>query len=160
MEKNNCNKNLIIYNIQNYDKTSSFLIIVSLKKGWIILPLKYNKNKQLDLLIFGYNKLYTFFFKLKGFGYKWKYLLKLKDKNRNIYFKLGFTHRISLIIIKNLKIKLKKRRLIIKSRSYLFIRNKLNLLFFLYKTYLYNKKGIYLRGTKFKLKISKKKSKF
>ncbi len=84
----------------------------------------------------------------------------LKKLKETFFFKIGFTHKVALIIRKNFKLKLKKRRLIIKSRSYDFIRNQFNLFFFLYQTYLYNKKGIFLRGTQFKLKISKKKSKF
>lgn len=83
------------------------------------------------------------------------------DKQKEIiYLKLGFTHRLALIVKNNSKYKLKKRRFTLKSRSYCYIRTHLTSLFFLYHKYLYNKKGIYIRGTEYKLKISKKKSKF
>lgn len=157
--KHNClNKNLIIY--KSKKKIDQYLIIISLYLGWFIYPLKKQNNKNIEIILLGYNKLYKFFFKIKGFGYKWKKFLNLNKNKQNIFLKLGFTHRINIIIKKNLKIKLKKRRLIVKHRSYLFLRNSLKLLFFLYKTYLYNKKGIFLRGTKYTLKLSKKKSKF
>lgn len=158
MRHNYLNKTLSIYKCKK--ETHQILILISLNLGWCLYQLQNFSNKQLEPLLFGYSKLYKFFFKLKGFGYKWKYLLSLKKNKRNIFFKLGFTHRISLVVLNNLKIKLKKRRLVVKHRSISFLRDSLKFLFFLYKTYLYNKKGIYLRGTKYKLKISKKKSKF
>lgn len=160
MPKNIINKNLTIYLTKNIFTQNKLMIIISLKLGWLLFPLQGSRNLQLEPILFGFNRLYKYFFKIKGFGYKWKYVLMLKKKHQSIYFKLGFTHRISLILKKDCKCKLKKKRLILKHRSNTFLRNKLNLLFFLYKTHLYNKKGIYLRGTKFKLKISKKKSKF
>lgn len=160
MEKNIINKNLILYSIKNLYKLEEFLILISINLGWILFPLKVNNNKKLEPILFGYNRLYKFFFKLKGFGFKWKYNLNLQKHKQTIYLKLGFTHRLALITKNNSKYKLKKKRLIIRNRSYSYLRHNLYLLFFLYKTYLYNKKGIYLRGTKFKLKISKKKSKF
>ena len=154
------NKNLIIYTIKNLNTQKNYLLILTLKLGWLLLPLRINKNLQLNKIIFGYNRLYKFFFKLKGFGYKWKYCPQLNNKKQIIQLKIGYTHRVTIILKNNCKSKLKRRRLILKHRCYTYLRNNLNLLFFLYKTYLYNKKGIYLRGTKFKLKISKKKSKF
>lgn len=158
MNKNIINKNLIIYKIKTLLQTN--LLIISINLGWILLPINISKNISIDLILFGYTKLYKFFFKLKGFGYKWKYNLNQTTHSKTIFFKLGFTHRIALITKNSNKYKLKKKRFIIKGRSYSNIRNNLNFIFFLYKTYLYNKKGIYLRGTKYKTKISKKKSKF
>ena len=128
--KHNClNKNLIIY--KSKKKIDQYLIIISLYLGWFIYPLKKQNNKNIEIILLGYNKLYKFFFKIKGFGYKWKKFLNLNKNKQNIFLKLGFTHRINIIIKKNLKIKLKKRRLIVKHRSYLFLRNSLKLLFFL-----------------------------
>lgn len=161
MTKNLLNKNLIIYKISIFWKTSNnFLILITPHNGWIIFPLYNSKNKQLESILFGYNRLYKFFFKVKGFGFKWKYQVALNKLHQTVFLKLGYTHKIALLPSKNHKYLLKKKRFIIKSRSYTYIRNNLNMLFLLYKTYLYNKKGIYLRGTKFKLKLSKKKSKF
>ena len=157
---NSLNKNLIIYNIKYINSTTTYLVFISLNLGWLLFPLIIQKNTQVESILFGYSRLYKFFFKLKGFGFKWKYMLRLKKEKQTLFLKLGFTHRLAFILQKNCKYLLKKRRLIIKHRSYGFLRNNLCLLFFLYKTYLYNKKGVYLRGTKFKLKISKKKSKF
>ena len=160
MNKNIVNKNIIIYNNINVFSNNIFLIIISLRLGWSLIKLKQNNNLAINNLLYGYNKLYKFFFKLKGFGYKWKYNLNYNKKKNSVYLKLGFTHRISVIIKKNIKYKMNKKRFIIKSRSYTLVRNNLNFLFILFKKFLYNKKGIYLRGTKYKIKISKKKSKF
>jgi len=157
MHHNYLNRNLTIYKSRGLNQV---LILLTFNLGWVLYPLKSYRNVQLESILFGFSKLYKFFFKIKGFGYKWKYLLHLKKRQQNVFFKLGFTHRVSLLVSKNMKVKLKKRRLILKHRSYFFIRNHLKFLFFLYKAYLYNKKGIYLRGTNYKLKISKKKSKF
>ena len=158
MKRNLLTKTVALYNILNKDN-KILTLIITLKLGWILCPLKISSNLHLEPILFGYVRLYKFFFKIKGFGFKWKYFFLKNTINSIVYFKLGFTHRIALWI-KNSLCKLKKRRFIIKHRSYSYLRNNLNLLFFFYKTYLYNKKGIYLRGTKFKLKLSKKKSKF
>jgi hypothetical protein len=160
MQRNLISKNLIMYKFLSPINNQKFLIVISFNLGWLIFPIKFEYNKQLDSILFGYNRLYKFFFKLKGFGYKWKYFLTVKKSKQIIFLKVGFTHRIALITKRNSLLKLKKQRLIIKHRSYASIRNRLNFLFFLYKTHLYNMKGIYLRGTKFKVKLSKKKSKF
>ena len=155
MKNNLLNKNIIIYKINN-----KILLLISINNGWIFVPLNKNNNTQLQIIIFGFNRIYKFFFKIKGFGFKWKYQIHVEKLKEAIYFKLGFTHRISLITKYNNKYVLKKQRFVIKNRSYQYIRTHLNMLFLLYQNYLYNKKGIYLRGTKFKLKLSKKKSKF
>jgi hypothetical protein len=161
MGKNLLNKNLILYKFTNSCLTQqAYLVLISITKGWVVLPLSYNSNLQLECILFGYNRLFKFFFKIKGFGFKWKYQIGFKKKFQTIYFKLGYTHRLALLSNGNSKYILKKRRFIVKNRSYQYIRNYLNILFLLYKNYLYNKKGIYLRGTEFKLKLSKKKSKF
>lgn len=155
MNKNTLANNLVIYKINPYH-----LLVLSINLGWILLPLHSYNNLKFENILWGYTKLYKFFFKLKGFGYKWKYNLKNDILNRNIFFKLGFTHRITLLLGINTKYKLKKKRFVIKSRSLKYLRENINFIYFLYKKYLYNKKGIYLRGTKFRVKISKKKSKF
>jgi len=57
------------------------------------------------------------------------------------------------------KLKIKKKSLIIKSRiNNLFAR--LKFLFYFFSNFLYYKKGIYLKGTTFTFKISKRKTKF
>ena len=160
MQTNSLTNNLIIYKIKQQNNQNKLLIIISLYLGWIILPLKINHNLFLGSLFFGYTRLYKFFFKLKGFGFKWKYIFTHKKVTHKVYFKLGFTHRLVLILKKNCICKLKKRRFVLKHRSYNYLRQNFNLLFLLYKLHVYNKKGIYLRGTKFLSKISKKKSKF
>lgn len=160
MNKTIINNNLVIYNTKNLNIKNTFLLIISINLGWSIIILNLNKNRHINNILFGYNKIYKFFFKIKGFGYKWKYNLNNNIKKNNIYLKVGFTHRISIVSKKNIKYKMNKKRFIIKGRSYKLIRNNLNFLFILFKNFLYNKKGIYLRGTRYKLKISKKKSKF
>lgn len=161
MNKNIINKNIVLYNIKkNKNTNDSLIMIISLNMGWNIFTLKSNRNMNISNILLGYTKMYKFFFKLKGFGFKWKYDLNLKTIFHNIFLKIGFTHRVSIIIDNNTKYKMTKKRFIIKNRSYRYIRNNLNFIFFFYKNFLYNKKGIYLRGTKYKTKISKKKSKF
>ncbi len=160
MKKNILNKNLVLYKIQQLNTKQHYLILISLQLGWILLSLKFFYNTQLNQIIFGYLRLYKAYFKIKGFGFKWKYFLHFKQKKSTIYLKLGLTHRISLLIGKNNKCIIKKKRFILMNRSYLQIRKIFHILFFCFQTFLYNKKGIYLRGTKWKLKLSKKKSKF
>lgn len=159
MNNNFLLKKLILYKIKN--NMSSFLLIISINKGWFFYPLfTYNNNKIQNLLL-GYIRLFKFSFKVRGFGFKWKLQRTLTEKKTYfIYLKIGFTHKIVLLIKKNSKYLLKKRKFILKNRSLFYIRKYLNILFFLYKLYLYNKKGFYLKGINYKLKLSKKKAKF
>jgi len=83
MYHNYLNKNLTIYKSKSI---TSALIIVTLNLGWLLFPLKNFNNKQLEPILFGFSRIYKFFFKMKGFGYKWKYLLHLKRMGRNIFF--------------------------------------------------------------------------
>jgi len=159
MNNNLLLKSLIIYKIKT--NLLSFLLILSINKGWIIFPLFFFCNKKLENILLGYVRLYKFSFKVKGFGFKWKFIQTAKIKKTQIIFlKVGFTHKVVLLVKKNNRYSLKKRKFILKNRSYRYIRNSLNLLFFLYKLYMYKKKGFYLKGTTFKLKLSKKKTKF
>lgn len=152
-------KQLIIYKITY--KLLSFLLIISINKGWLFLPLFIYKNNKIENILLGYIRLYKFSFRVKGFGFKWKFQqFKKYEKIKFIFLKVGFTHRIVLLVKSNSKYFLKKKKFVVLNRSYFFIRKYLNLLFFLYKSYLYNKKGFFLKGTKFILKLSKKKSKF
>jgi len=70
MKKNSINKNLIIYSIKNKINAKTILIFISLKLGWLLLPLNLSKNSNINTIVYGYNKLYKFYFKIKGFGYK------------------------------------------------------------------------------------------
>lgn len=70
MKINNINKNLVIYNIKTLNVLNDLVIIISLNLGWLIFPVKKINNIKLEPIIFGYNRLYKFFFKLKGFGFK------------------------------------------------------------------------------------------
>jgi len=159
MNNNLLLKSLIMYKIKT--NLSSFLLILSINKGWTIFPLFFFSNKKLENLLFGYVRLYKFSFKVKGFGFKWKFIQTEKIKKTQIIFlKVGFTHKVVLLVKENSRYLLKKRKFILKNRSYNYIRNSLNLLFFLYRLYIYKKKGFYLKGTNFKLKLSKKKTKF
>ena len=158
IKKNYLIKNVIIYKITTLSYFN-FLLTLSMNKGWIVTPLCPLYNKQIENILFGFIRLFQFNFKLKGFGFKWKYLISLK-KQQLIFLKVGFTHKIVLLVKKDSKYELKKQKFLIKNRSYFFLRNYLNFLFILYKKNLYNKKGFYLKGTQFKLKLSKKKAKF
>lgn len=160
MNENILNKNIVIYKIIHTNKPKNYLILLSLKLGWILFPLFQSYNKQIQNIVPGYLRLYKNHFKIKGFGFKWKYFYHFKKQKSTIYLKLGFTHRLSFVISKNNKCKIKKKRLILLTRSYSYLRIFFSILFFSFQTFLYNKKGIYLRGTHWKLKLSKKKSKF
>lgn len=160
MIKTVLNKNLVIYKIKQKNTPNTFLILISLKLGWLVYNLTFYYNKQLNIILIGFLRLYKYHFKIKGFGFKWKYFVRFKKQKSMIYLKLGLTHRITFLILKNSKCKIKKKRLILLHRSYIFIRNFFKILFFCFQTFIYNKKGIYLRGTLWKLKLSKKKSKF
>jgi len=149
-----------MYKIHNSLNTNLYLIILSLKLGWFLFKLKKNKNQSSTIFFLGYLRLFKFNFKIKGFGFKWKYFLRLKTYKSTIYLKIGLTHRVALKIFSNNKCIIKKKRLTFFNRSYLYIRKNYHILFFCFQTFLYNKKGIYLKGTKFKQKLSKKKSKF
>ena len=158
IKKNNIIKKVIIYKITTLSYFN-FILTLSINKGWIVTPLFYLYNKHIENILFGFIRLFKFNFKLKGFGFKWKYLINCK-KQQLIFFKVGFTHKIILLIKKDSKYELKKQKILVKNRSYFFLRNYLNFLFILYKKNLYNKKGLYLKGTQFNLKLSKKKAKF
>lgn len=160
MNENLLNKNLVLYKINQKNVQKKYIILISLKLGWILFPLVKYYNKQINTISHGYVRIYKNFFKIKGFGFKWKYFFHFKKQKSTIYLKLGLTHRLSFFISKNTKCKIKKKRLILISRSYNYLRMFFSILFFSFQTFLYNKKGIYLRGTQWKLKLSKKKSKF
>lgn len=160
MKKNIVNKNIILYKVTQITTNQIYCIIISLKLGWILWPLKTKNNYILNTTITGHLRIYKFHFKIKGFGFQWFYFWHFNKQKSTFYFKLGLTHRIALLIYKNTKCKTKKKRLILWHRSYFFLRQFFNLLFFSYKTFLYNKKGLFLRGTRWKLKLSKKKAKF
>ncbi len=160
MNKNILNKNIVLYKINHKNIQKHYLVLISLKLGWILIPLFEYYNKQITSIIPGYLRLYKKYFKIKGFGFKWKFFYHFKKQKSTVYLKLGLTHRLSFFISKNSKCKIKKKRLILINRSYSYIRIFFSILFFSFQTFLYNKKGIYLRGTQWKLKLSKKKSKF
>jgi len=152
-------RKLIIKSLTNY-KSKNLVLFISVNKGWFIS--RFNQyNSTLEALIFGYIRLYKLWFKLKGYGYKWKYLPISEKQNRFVlFFKLGLTHKIIFYLLINLKCKLRKKILTYKHRNTNFLRLKLQFFYYFYKRFLYNKKGIYIKGTYFLKKISKKKSKF
>jgi len=147
---------IVLYKF-NYMKTF-FLLIVSALRGWGIFSVNYNFFNSfwnVQLQIMGFLKLFTLWFKIKGFGFKF---IRLKN---GISIKEGFTHRILLLNLRNAKIMyLSKAAFQIKSRDIVKLQFSLAYLLYYYKKIVYKKLGIYLKGIIFKLKLSKKKLKF
>jgi hypothetical protein len=125
-------------------------------RGWAVLK-NYNTkcNFNLQLTLFGLNRLWKFWFKIRGFGFKF---IKIKE---GITIKANFTHRILLLSMKNCKMSYNSKSLFnIQSRNIHHLWDSLFYLLFYYRNIVYKKLGVYLKGTLFKLKLAKKKLKF
>ena len=150
-----------------------FGLVVSFSKGWGIFSFKkdyfllkenncysflYHRKSQFTLLsifFLGFQRGYFYYLKLKGIGYKFT---MLKD---NIIFKFGFSHRIVYINYIDVYCKFfTKYLLFLESRSLWVLKKLLYDFFNIRKKNAYKKKGIFLKGCLFSIKISSKKSKF
>ena len=139
--------------------------IIEIKSKYILL---YNKffylynfliflNTYTSFLInffFGFYKNYSLFLKIKGIGYK------IISIGLNLLIKLGFSHRILYLFKKNVRFFLNnKQSILIKSRSLSEIKNILFIFQKIRQVNTYKKKGIFIKGSIIKIKVSKKKSK-
>lgn len=165
-------KEIITYCFNKNSKL--FLLSLSNLQGWSLIEIKSeyiilnNKNLYfynfLSLIntynfflisfLFGLYKNYFCFLKFKGVGYK---LIKV---GFNFSIKLGFSHRILFILKKKSKFQyINKQLLKIESRSLANMKNIIFTFQKIRKMNSYKKKGVFLKGSIIKIKISKKKSK-
>ena len=153
-------KTIIAYllkKIHNY-----YLLFISNNNGWCVqklsfTSLNYLKSFESNLLnlFLGYLKPIFVFLKIKGMGFKAIFL-----KNALI-FKLGFRHRIVLVIPYDIcLIYLTKHKLQIASRLYSNLVNLEYGISNLRKKNSYKKKGIFRKGVIVVLKLTRKKSQY
>jgi hypothetical protein len=164
--------NNIVFYYFNYNKKLLGVVISSIQ-GWGIINYKYKigliKNKivylssqytknifnRFESLVFGFQRGYFQYVQLKGIGYK--FILA----NLVLSLKLGFSHRSLFINGLNLKcVFVTKYLLKINSRS---LNQLKKISFFFNKTRkhnIYNKKGIFIKGSIIQTKLSSKKLKF
>lgn len=152
-------------------KKNSFLIIISISRGWgitkiinnslllsssltkVFLPKSY--LQFFSNMYLGFYKNYFYFLKLKGMGFK------IIGYSKGLIFKFGYSHK--LLFLKKQDIVffyLGKQLLLIKSRCILLLKKNLVSLMKLKKRSSYKKKGIFYKGSILKVKLTSKKSKF
>ena len=163
--------NTVFYCFKHNKKLFGF--VLSFLKGWCLIYYKCKvclvKDKGLHIfpfynkgilnwfvsLVFGFQKGYFQYFQLQGMGYKF-----LLVKNI-LALKLGYSQRILFICELNIKCTYVTKYLLkINSRSLDHLKK---ISFFFFKTRkqnIYKKKGIFLKGSVLKIKLSMKKSKF
>jgi hypothetical protein len=163
--------NVVIYSV-SYEK-KLFGLVLSVSKGWglinmavslslisnykILIFSKFKKSylHWIESLLLGFHAGYYQYIVLKGMGFKF---IHVKD---SIILKIGYSHRILFYLSSNILCTyLTKYTLKVNCRSI----NKLTQLikFFLVtrKKSGYKKKGIFIKGSTHKIKLSSKKSKF
>ena len=165
-------KEIILY---CFNKNSNlFLILISNLQGWGLVQLKYkffiikaNKLFIYNLLaliksyisflinfFLGFFKNYFQYLKIKGMGFK------IILVGLNLLLKLGFSHRIIYICMNNWRFQyLNKQLLKINSRCFFTIKNFVYSFQKIRKLNSYKKKGIFIKGSIIKIKVSSKKAK-
>ena len=109
----------------------------------------------LSVYCLGFYRNYFHYIKLKGMGFK-AILIK-----KQLLFKLGYSHRIIVHIKTNVKFwYIAKQVFRIESRDFSTLKQFIFSVFNFRKVGVYKKKGLYLKGSLIKLKLSSKKSKF
>ena len=106
-------------------------------------------------LFLGFYRNYVYFLKLKGMGFKmlWHF--------GGIILKLGFSHRVLFIRQKEVLFTYLNRHLLkVEGRSLLFIKTILFKFMRVRIKSVYKKKGVFLKGSLVKFKVTSKKSKF
>jgi hypothetical protein len=148
-------------------------LILSASKGWGLLNLKYRvglvKNTEMHLfpahdkssinwlksILFGFQKGYFQYIHLKGMGFKFIIVKNV------IIFKLGYSHRILFLSnVDTQVIYLSKYLIKIDCRSITQLKQIVHSFLKIRKKNAYKKKGIFIKGSIIKLKLSSKKSKF
>jgi ribosomal protein L6P/L9E len=106
-------------------------------------------------LFLGFFRNYFYFLKIKGMGFK------MIGHMCGIIVKLGYSHRILYTRQKEIALTYLNRRLLkIEGRSLSLIKTSLFRFIKLKKRSIYKKKGIFLKGSILKIKLTSKKSKF
>jgi ribosomal protein L6P/L9E len=164
----NIPKEIICYSFKQ--NNFIFLLVLSNLQGWGILKFfirgsffnkffsyYYNIINQANFsnFILGFYKNYICFLKLKGMGFKSVIVTK------KLMFKLGYSHRIIYVFKKDLLLSYMQKYLFrISTRALNLIKN----VIYTYKKIklpsAYKIKGFFIKGSRFSLKISSKKSKF
>ena len=163
--------NVITYYFSHHTKVIG--LILSVSKGWGLINLKYKvgliKNTELHLfpvqnkssinwlksILFGFQKGYFQYIHLKGMGFKFIVIKNI------IILKLGYSHRILCLSRKDTQVLYLNKYLIkIDCRSIFQLKKIVHSFLKIRKNNAYKKKGIFIKGSIVKLKLSSKKSKF
>lgn len=161
-------KELVAYRIKK--KKNYFLLVLSISQGWGLTKIRnrLSSAESFRLLFFsnvqtcflfnvflGFFRNYFYFLELKGMGFK------MICHPLGIILKLGFSHRAFLIRREELVfVLLNRHSLRIEGRSLTLLKNSLFRFMALKKKSVYKKKGIFLKGSTLKFKVTSKKSKF
>jgi len=95
-------------------------------------------------------------FRVKGFGFRF-----VSFYGKGVYLKLDYTHKVCIIPIKNHKIRYRhKYKFLIKGRNIDILKSTFQFFIFFLSQKAYKKLGIFLKGTIYKAKLSKKKTKY
>lgn len=148
-------------------------LFLSTFKGWSVVNLNYTvglvKHKELNLfptpnktqtawleaILFGLHRGYFHYLQLKGMGFKF-----IVAKG-NIVLKIGYNHRILFLLGKDIYVRyLSKFLLKINCRSIDQLKWNIHSFLKTRKSNPYKKKGIFIKGSVIKLKLSSKKTKF
>ena len=102
--------------------------------------------------------------KLKEIKYRFKSILTLKGigfkawiKNKKLFFKLGFSHNISIKIPNNITIYVKGNKILFISNNFILLKQYISFIKNFKKPETYKGKGLYIDNEKIKLKEGKKK---
>lgn len=162
-------KELVVYSLKK--KRNCFLLFLSLSQGWGINKVYSGLipgNTRFKLVIFskvkwafisnlflGFFRNYFYFLKLKGMGFK------MLSHTIGIILKLGCSHRLLFIRQKEIALTYLSRHLLkIEGRSLTLLKTILFQLMKLRIRSVYKKKGIFLKGSILRFKVTSKKSKF
>lgn len=162
-------KELSTFTIKN--KKNPFLLVLSISQGWGIVKLINNQiSTNNSFKTFFYSKVYSCFFSnvILGLFKNYYYYLKLKGMGfkslvhiKGLVLKLGYSHRILFSIKKEISfIYLTRQSMILKSRNIATLKDAMFYLTTLKKKSVYKKKGVFLKGSIVKIKLTSKKSKF
>lgn len=137
-----------------------YVFFLSFVRGWGIRKIdifsSHNSNSFFNQL-FGFYKNFFVFLRLKGIGVR-NFLVPRIGLG---FIRVGFTHKISYSGFFRLKlVAISKQKLRIFSRDLLYMKEILQGFLTCFRRTRYKKKGIFLRGIFFKIKKSKKKSRF